>query len=395
MLETLSDGEQRAKLIDFGIAKVRDSREGASTELGLLAGSLYYLAPEQLLGAPASVASDIYAFAAVAYELLTGRRPFNPDAPHHIAAITQLMTLQRDGRIVPPQQLRPSVSAAAQAIVLRGLAFDPAARQADARQFGDGLAQALIDASEPIREAETLPAGERLSASVPLPAVPPAPLPPPVAPPPERRRGWLVAIAVDGRARRCHRPAIRCCHEVRPPSHRRLTRGRLRNGVRWCRSGRSDLLGEAAASGSAGDRDARRADACQRRSGASHVHEPARGHLYIFNESPLRAGSPRNVNILFPSPTSNGGSARLDAGTAVTIPGGRDGFVFRKEDEGVEKLWIVWSVAAQPDLEAMQRYANAEAGGEITDAADVARLDAFLGAYRRSRTRRSTEPRRG
>jgi serine/threonine-protein kinase len=40
------------------------------------------MAPEQLLGAPASVASDIYAFAAIAYELLTGRRPFNPDAPN-------------------------------------------------------------------------------------------------------------------------------------------------------------------------------------------------------------------------------------------------------------------------------------------------------------------------
>ena len=63
MLETLSNGAQHAKLIDFGIAKVRDSREGASTELGTLAGSLLYMAPEQLLGTPASVASDIYAFA--------------------------------------------------------------------------------------------------------------------------------------------------------------------------------------------------------------------------------------------------------------------------------------------------------------------------------------------
>src|SRR6187402_858489 len=61
MLETLSSGAQHAKLIDFGIAKVRDSRESASTKLGTLAGSLHYMAPEQLLGEPASVASDIYA----------------------------------------------------------------------------------------------------------------------------------------------------------------------------------------------------------------------------------------------------------------------------------------------------------------------------------------------
>ena len=149
MLETLSNGEQHAKLIDFGIAKVQDSREGASTELGTLAGSLLYMAPEQLLGAPASVASDIYAFAAIAYELLTGRRPFNPDAPSQIAAIPRLMIMQRDGDVIAPRQLRPSVSEAAQAIVLRGLAFDPTARLADARQFGDDLAQALATVDDP------------------------------------------------------------------------------------------------------------------------------------------------------------------------------------------------------------------------------------------------------
>ena len=170
MLETLSDGEQRAKLIDFGIAKVRDSREGASTELGTLAGSLHYLAPEQLLGAPASIASDIYAFAAVAYELLTGRRPFNPDAPHHIAALTQLMALQRSGQIVQPRQLRPSVSEAAQAIVLRGLAYDPAARLADARQLGDDLAQALAADSDPSHGAATLRANVAFPAGGNLPA---------------------------------------------------------------------------------------------------------------------------------------------------------------------------------------------------------------------------------
>ena len=252
MLETLSDGEQRAKLIDFGIAKVRDSREGASTELGLLAGSLYYLAPEQLLGAPASVASDIYAFAAVAYELLTGRRPFNPDAPHHIAAIPQLMTLQRDGQIVPPQQLRPSVSAAAQAIVLRGLAFDPAARLADARQFGDDLAQALVDAerADP-RRPRRCAAGEpgcRRPCRSPLPSPPAPSSPPPVAPPPERRRGWLVAVAVTAALG----PSGHWLYQVLSRSSPRRTtdvyrRKRLRNGVRWRRSGRSDLLGDAAA----------------------------------------------------------------------------------------------------------------------------------------------------
>ena len=104
---------------------------------------------------------------------------------------------------------------------------------------------------------------------------------------------------------------------------------------------------------------------------------PQGGHLYIFNESPRQAGGPRSVNVLFPSPTSNDGSARLDGGQTVTIPDRGDGFVFDKE-KGVERLWIIWSAGAQPRLDAMKRWANATDRGEIKDAADVDALDAFL-----------------
>jgi hypothetical protein len=101
------------------------------------------------------------------------------------------------------------------------------------------------------------------------------------------------------------------------------------------------------------------------------------GHLYIFNESPTQAGAPRSVNVLFPSPTSNDGSARLDGGQTVSIPDRGDGFVFDKE-EGVEKLYIIWSAGAQAGLDAMKKWANERDRGEIKDAADVAVLDTFL-----------------
>jgi hypothetical protein len=101
------------------------------------------------------------------------------------------------------------------------------------------------------------------------------------------------------------------------------------------------------------------------------------GYLYIFNESPRLAGSPRSVNVLFPSPTSNKGSARLDGGQTVTIPDRGDGFVF-DEEKGVERLWIIWSAGAQPRLDEMKRYANPTDRGEIKDGADVDALDAFL-----------------
>jgi serine/threonine protein kinase len=389
MLETLSNGAQHAKLIDFGIAKVQDSREGASTELGTLAGSLDYMAPEQLLGARASVASDIYAFAVVAYELLTGRRPFNPDAPSPIAAIPLLMTMQRNGQVLPPQQLRPSVSAAAQAIVLRGLAFDPAARLADARQFGDDLAQALLGASAPTVAAVTRPANVALPAG-PSPTAltvsngAPAPpdtgepssapaTPPPAAQPPQRRRGWLVALAVTvalGAVLSSVYLALSRSSPAVPPTLQKAEARTLTYAVTLQRDpkrspGQKAIPVTGSQIFSAGDR-VRLA-----------FTSPQGGHLYIFNESPAQAGGQRGFNVLFPSPTSNGGAAELAGGQTATVPDRGDGFVFDTE-KGVEKLWIIWSGVPQPRLDAMKRYANERDRGEIKDAADVVALDTFL-----------------
>ena len=61
----------------------------------------------------------------------------------------------------------------------------------------------------------------------------------------------------------------------------------------------------------------------------------------------------------------------------MTIPDRGDGFVF-DEEQGVERLWIVWSAGAQPRLDAMKRWANERDRGEIKDAADVDVLDTFL-----------------
>jgi len=368
MLETLSNGAQHAKLIDFGIAKVRDSRDSAPTELGMLAGSLYYMAPEQLLGEPASVASDVYAFATVAYELLTGRRPFNPDAPNQIAAIPQLMSLQRSGQIVPPQQLRPGVSAAAEALVMRGLAFDPAARVADARQFGDELAQALRGAGEPVPSVVTL------RPSVPLPGGTTQPSLP-VSQPPARRRAPLVAVGaalalgaalslvyLQSRSSPAVPPAL---HEMPAAKQSQAEVRTLTYSVTLQRDPKKPpipLVGETIVS--AGDR-MRLAFTSQQA-----------GHLYVFNEGPRPAGAARNMNVLFPSP---GSAAEFGPGLTVSA-GSADGFVFDRE-RGVERIWIVWSRGAQPFLDAMKRYVNPTDQGEITDAAHVAALDTFLRAH--------------
>jgi len=93
LLQSLTGGEEQAKLIDFGIAKVNDSQSGAATEVAVVAGSLQYISPEQLNSQPVSTATDIYAMGIIAYEMVTGRRPFEPDAVGYIAAAQQVYGL--------------------------------------------------------------------------------------------------------------------------------------------------------------------------------------------------------------------------------------------------------------------------------------------------------------
>ncbi len=79
-----------AKLLDFGLAKLRDTGSEAGTgaesalptqerplaEEGKIVGTYPYMAPEQLEGKKADSRTDIFAFGAVLYEMLTGRRAF-------------------------------------------------------------------------------------------------------------------------------------------------------------------------------------------------------------------------------------------------------------------------------------------------------------------------------
>ncbi|MDX6384847.1 MAG: eukaryotic-like serine/threonine-protein kinase, partial [Blastocatellia bacterium] len=99
MLQSFGGGEEQVKIIDFGIAKLKDSIVASSTVTGATAGTVSYMAPEQLSGRPVSAAMDIYAMGAIAYELVTGRKPFNPETGF------DLLEMQRGGVRVKPSDL--------------------------------------------------------------------------------------------------------------------------------------------------------------------------------------------------------------------------------------------------------------------------------------------------
>ena len=137
MLQDLGHGEEQVKVIDFGIAKIKDSVVAPSTATNVSAGTVSYMAPEQLSGRPVSAATDVYALAEIAYEMLTGRKPFNPETGF------ELLEMQRGGVRIRPSDLRPSLSTAADQLILRAISFEPSQRPTKARDFGDELARAL------------------------------------------------------------------------------------------------------------------------------------------------------------------------------------------------------------------------------------------------------------
>jgi len=134
----LVDGEGRARVTDFGIA-----RAGVSeiTQTGSVLGTAQYLSPEQAQGLPVTAASDIYSIGVMLYEALTGGVPFDADSPVTVA-LKQVSERPR-----PPSELNPNVSRALDGVVLRALAKDPANRFASAEEFTQALDVAEADPS--------------------------------------------------------------------------------------------------------------------------------------------------------------------------------------------------------------------------------------------------------
>jgi eukaryotic-like serine/threonine-protein kinase len=119
----LFDAEGRAKIADFGIARMGDA--GTLTEAGTVLGTASYISPEQASGRPAGPASDVYSFGVILFRMLTGRLPF---------VSTNAMELVRMHRDDPPPsvaELRDDAPARLESIVSAALAKDPAERPAD------------------------------------------------------------------------------------------------------------------------------------------------------------------------------------------------------------------------------------------------------------------------
>jgi serine/threonine-protein kinase len=142
------DSSDDIKLMDFGIARLRDSGRTSLTRAGTMMGTPDYMAPEQIEGQEITDRTDIYSFGIVFYEMLTGMVPFRA------ATQSAVLTKQLQEQPVPPSQLRPGIPREVEAIVLRALAKNPAQRGRDMGEIVQALRQVpseLLEESGPER----------------------------------------------------------------------------------------------------------------------------------------------------------------------------------------------------------------------------------------------------
>lgn len=145
----------RVKILDFGLAKLTrpDTPSGAdeatiqaATEAGMIMGTVGYMSPEQVRGKPADARSDIFAFGAILYEMISGKRAFHGETPADtMSAILkeEVPELSETARNVPPGLER---------IVRHCLEKSPAQRFHSANDLAFDL-EALTDLSTSTRSA--------------------------------------------------------------------------------------------------------------------------------------------------------------------------------------------------------------------------------------------------
>ncbi len=119
------------KLADFGIARAVD--QSSITQVGSVLGTAAYLAPEQARGEPAGPRADIYSLGVVAYQLLSGRLPYEA------TSLSELALKQQRESPIPLDQLNPRVPRELAQAVALALSIDQEARPPDAILYADAL----------------------------------------------------------------------------------------------------------------------------------------------------------------------------------------------------------------------------------------------------------------
>jgi serine/threonine protein kinase len=361
------------KVLDFGLAKVTEKRPSVLVEQdseleaatafktapGMIMGTINYMSPEQAQAHAVDVRTDVWSTGVMIYEMVAGSMPFGGATTSH----TIVQILEKDP--VPLSQVtKEPVPAELERIVSKAMAKDPDERYQTAKDM-------LIDLRHLKKQLDFKAEIDRTS-SPEVQRVVVAP-----ADEPSKRRVLLIALVAMvlataaifaysiWRSRR-ERAAATVVTSPTPPvavEERTLTYWVT---VQKFRDGRAydqpfPLAGEINFEPDYRIR--------------VHIRSSQPGYLYILNEGPTTPAPPE-FNVVFPSETANNSSSFLNAGQVVQIP--ETTWLQFDKQQGVEKLWLVFSEAAVPELEALKQFANRQTKGVITDVSQNRNVQNFL-----------------
>jgi serine/threonine protein kinase len=351
------------KVLDFGLAKVTEKRATLATEQtseaatemktapGMLMGTINYMAPEQAQSRAVDERTDIWSTGVMLYEMVTGAMPFGgPTASHTLVQIIE-------NEPAPLTKAAAHTPIELQRIIKKAMAKEPDDRYQTARDM-------LIDLRSLRKQLDAGPAVlERRDPAA------------------DKRRALLVALVVllffiaailsvnVWRRSRVRSPAPLATTPnttpVAPIDRRALTYWIT---VRQRRDGKQKVYTVA------GEINFELKDEIR-----LNVRSPAAGHLYVLNEGPGNGSAIPEFVVLFPSPTANEGSSQLQVNSELQIPA-TSWFTFDQE-QGVERVWLIFSKDALPEFEALKQFASAQTGGLITDPAQNKLVQEFLSTH--------------
>jgi serine/threonine-protein kinase len=159
MLTRGRGGEEIAKVLDFGIAKIAEREQDSRlTEAGTSLGTPGFAAPEQLRAGPVDARTDLFAFGVILYTVLTGRDPWlGEPAGESTGKIYELMVASERGAVRPIEETGVEVPPALAEIVLKLLCREPDDRFSSARGLKEALEGVVLPSAGPIPTIQAPP----------------------------------------------------------------------------------------------------------------------------------------------------------------------------------------------------------------------------------------------
>ncbi|HMK93271.1 MAG TPA: serine/threonine-protein kinase, partial [Thermoleophilia bacterium] len=172
--------EGEVKIMDFGIAHLQSS---TMTKSGLVLGTVHYMSPEQIVGQKVDHRADIFSVGAIAYELISGHKPFDGDSI--TAVMYKIMHDRPDPAALPHTDFSPGL----ESVVLKALARDMSERYRSLTDMHADLERLVREVAARLHKAAVAPGEPATAPAAPAPPKTAGPAPPAADPaPPDAAR---------------------------------------------------------------------------------------------------------------------------------------------------------------------------------------------------------------